>query len=93
MYALECREHAEGCRRLAETVPYTELRGPFLALAETWDSLARNREAEPGNTEGVDGSALNEGVVRTLSVGRSKPRKGARRIGGRTHRPAQKTTA
>jgi hypothetical protein len=94
MHALQCRQHAEDCRHLAETAPYIGLRGPFLALAETWDSVARDREVERGELQGPDGSILTEGVVRTLRRGRLHPRKrqqGSGLAGGRTRR--QRATA
>ncbi|MCB8820221.1 hypothetical protein [Microvirga rosea] len=43
--ASEYRQHAAECRKLAETMPTGDQREQLLAMAETWDKLAREREA------------------------------------------------
>ena len=41
----EYRQHAEECRALARKMPAGEKRDQLLRMAETWDSLARERES------------------------------------------------
>jgi hypothetical protein len=41
----EYREHAEQCRKLAESVISEEHKAALKSMAETWESLAREREA------------------------------------------------
>jgi hypothetical protein len=43
--ASEYRKHAEECRTLAKHVPQGEHRDQLLEMAQTWDSLADDREA------------------------------------------------
>ena len=41
----EYREHAEECRRLAQSIANAEHKAALESMAETWESLAREREA------------------------------------------------
>jgi hypothetical protein len=43
--AAEYRQHANECRGLAKQMPSSELREQLLAMAETWERLAEDREA------------------------------------------------
>jgi hypothetical protein len=40
----EYREHAEECRRLAQSVTSKEHKSALTSMAETWEGLARERE-------------------------------------------------
>ena len=40
----EYRQHASECRSLAATMPSDDQREQLLAMAETWDRLAEERE-------------------------------------------------
>jgi hypothetical protein len=40
----EYREHAEECRRLAQSVTIAEHKVALIGMAETWESLAQERE-------------------------------------------------
>lgn len=40
----EYRKHASECRSLAATMPSDDQRDQLLAMAETWDRLAEERE-------------------------------------------------
>jgi len=40
------RQHAEECRRLAQTAALPQIRDQLLKLAETWDEMADQRERQ-----------------------------------------------
>jgi hypothetical protein len=45
-HPIECRLRALHCSQLAETAATTELRQPFIDLAETWKRLAAELESD-----------------------------------------------
>ena len=50
----EYREHAQECRRLAQSIASAENKVTLLSMAETWENLAAEREnriAKEGNTK------------------------------------------
>jgi hypothetical protein len=54
--AAEYRKHAEECRALAKQVPEGEQRNQLLAMARTWDNLAKDREKLVQNHPELDTS-------------------------------------
>jgi hypothetical protein len=41
----EYREHAQECRRLAQSIRSADHKAALISMAETWESLAQEREA------------------------------------------------
>ena len=72
--ANEYREHAQECLSLARKAQTEEQRDQFLNMAQTWESLAHQRELIVRETEELDifeSQTLPAGLPRT--AGRAAP--------------------
>jgi phytoene/squalene synthetase len=52
--ALEYRQHAEECRKLARHLPVGQQREQLLEIAKHWDELVQTREAQLCRTLGPE---------------------------------------
>jgi hypothetical protein len=57
--ASDYRRHAEECRTLASSAALPEHRDQLLEMANTWDMLAQQREAELARQERIAALATN----------------------------------
>jgi hypothetical protein len=55
----EYREHAEQCRRLAASARDDQAKQQLLQMADTWDSLAENRETNQVRAERIKALELD----------------------------------